>query len=158
MLVFVSHAHFCTNCRNYACTIQFKFGQNISITINEHIYPINCSTGGWNNVATIQNNIATTVVTLCCAKNRRCESLLVTSPQLWWDREDYICPAKVTKIGSIIGHRRYSDSTDRPWVSRIVSSWSQNNVPNQYFRAKCIDTQIKCNFFLADHESYERTS
>ena len=30
----------------------------------------------WNSVVTIQNNVAT----LCCAKNRRCESSRVTSP------------------------------------------------------------------------------
>ena len=30
----------------------------------------------WNNVVTIQNNVATP----CCAKNRRCESSRVTSP------------------------------------------------------------------------------
>ena len=29
----------------------------------------------WNNVETIRNNVAT----LCCAKNRRCESSRVTS-------------------------------------------------------------------------------
>ena len=31
----------------------------------------------WNNVVTIRNNVAT----LCCAKNRHCESSRVTSPQ-----------------------------------------------------------------------------
>ena len=30
----------------------------------------------WNNVGTIRKN----VVTLCCAKNRRCQSFRVTSP------------------------------------------------------------------------------
>ena len=58
------------------CLFMFSIKVMLHGTIRNDDFYRNTALQCWNNVVTIQNNVAM----LCCAKSRRCKSLRVTSP------------------------------------------------------------------------------